>query len=197
MNGIIEFFKQCAIYFMEMGEIGLFALSFMESSFFPIPPDVVLIPMCLANPEQALFYATIATVGSALGGIFGYAIGKFGGRPALFFLFRKQYKKIKDIEKLYNKYGVWAVGAAAFTPIPYKIFTIASGIFDMNLLGFSLVSIIGRGLRFFIIATALLLFGEAIKENLEWIILGISVLIIIFYIIVCKWKVIKEKFQNK
>jgi len=194
MNGIIEFFKQCAVYFMELGEWGLFALAFMESSFFPIPPDVVLVPMCLANPENSLWYAAVTTIGSALGGVFGYAIGKFGGRPALFFIFRKQYRRIKDVEKLYNKYGVWAVGAAAFTPIPYKIFTIASGIFDMNLLGFTVVSIVGRGLRFFIVASALFFFGETIKDNIEWLILGISLLIVIFYFVVCKWKTIKAKF---
>lgn len=181
---------------MNMGEIGLFALAFMESSFFPIPPDFILIPMCLARPEEALIYAAIATAGSAIGGMFGYLIGKFGGRPALNFFFKKQQEKILEVEKLYNKYGVWAVGAAAFTPIPYKIFTIASGVFKMNLLGFSLVSIIGRGMRFFIVATALMLFGEKIKANLEWIIILVSVLIIIFYIVVCKWKKIKAKLKN-
>ena len=196
MNGIIEFFKNCAIYFMNMGEIGLFALAFMESSFFPIPPDFILIPMCLARPEEALLYATIATIGSAIGGMLGYAIGKFGGRPALDFFFKKQQEKILEVERLYNKYGVWAVGAAAFTPIPYKIFTIASGVFKMNLLGFTLISIIGRGMRFFIVATALMLFGESIKANLEWIIIVVSILIIIFYIVVCKWKTIKEKMSK-
>ena len=192
MNNVITFFKNCAEHFMAMGEWGLFCLAFMESSFFPIPPDFILIPMCIANPEKALLYATIATTGSALGGVLGYGIGVFGGRPALFFMFRKQYKKIKDIEKLYNKYGVWAVGAAAFTPIPYKIFTIASGIFKMNLTGFTVVSIIGRGLRFFIVAISLMLFGEAIKDNIEIIIAAATVLIVVFYIIVCKWKDFKK-----
>ena len=196
MHGIIEFFKNCALYFMNMGEVGLFALAFMESSFFPIPPDFILIPMCLMHPEEALLYATIATIGSAIGGMFGYAIGKFGGRPALNFFFKKQQEKILEVEKLYNKYGVWAVGAAAFTPIPYKIFTIASGVFKMNLLGFSLVSIIGRGMRFFIVAAALMLFGEKIKANLEWIIISVSILIIVFYVAVCKWKEIKAKFKK-
>ena len=188
MNGIITFFKNCAIYFMSMGEIGLFALAFMESSFFPIPPDFILIPMCLAQPENALTYATIATLGSAIGGMFGYAIGKFGGRPALDFFFKKKQDKIAEVEKLYNKYGVWAVGAAAFTPIPYKIFTIASGVFKMNLPGFTIVSIFGRGLRFFIVAASLMIFGEKIKSHLEIIITIVTILIIIFYIVVCKWK---------
>jgi len=192
MNGIIQYFKNCALYFMNFGEIGLFALAFMESSFFPIPPDFILIPMCLAKPENAIMYATIATLGSALGGMFGYAIGKFGGRPVLDFFFKKQQEKILEVERLYNKWGVWAVGAAAFTPIPYKIFTIASGVFKMNLLGFTLVSIIGRGMRFFIVAISLMLFGEAIKSNIEIIISVVTVLIIIFYIVVCKWKSFKN-----
>ncbi len=197
MNNIITFFKNSAAYFMSMGEIGLFILAFMESSFFPIPPDFILIPMCIANPEKALLYAAIATIGSAIGGILGYGIGCFGGRPALFFMFRKQYKKIKEIEKLYNQYGVWAVGAAAFTPIPYKIFTIASGIFKMNLAGFTIVSIIGRGLRFFIVAVSLMLFGEAIKNHIE-IIIGIAtILIIVFYFVVCKWSSYKKQRMSK
>ena len=196
MHGIIDFFKNCALYFMSMGEIGLFALAFMESSFFPIPPDFILIPMCLARPEEALIYATIATIGSAIGGMLGYGIGKFGGRPALDFFFKKKQDKIAEVERLYNKYGVWAVGAAAFTPIPYKIFTIASGVFKMNLLGFTLVSIVGRGMRFFIVAIALMLFGEKIKANLEWIIAIVSILIIIFYVIVCKWKTIKAGLKK-
>lgn len=191
MDAIIEFFKNCAIYFQEMGEIGLFLLSFMESSFFPIPPDVILIPMCLAQPQNALMFAAIATIGSAIGGMFGYAIGRFGGRPTLDFFFKKQQDKIAEVEKLYNKYGVWAVGAAAFTPIPYKIFTIASGVFKMNLIGFTIVSIVGRGMRFFIVALALMFFGEKIKNNLELIIIIAAVLIVLFYVVVCKWKSIK------
>ena len=197
MHEIIEFFKSCANYFMEMGEIGLFLLAFMESSFFPIPPDFILIPMCLAKPENALIFATVATIGSALGGVLGYGIGRFGGRPALNFFFKKQQDKILQVEKLYNKYGVWAVGAAAFTPIPYKVFTIASGVFKMNLLGFTIVSIIGRGMRFFIVATALMLFGEKIKANLELIIILVSILIVIFYFVVCKWQTIKAYFQKR
>ena len=197
MHEIIDFFKDCANYFMEMGEVGLFFLSFIESSVFPIPPDVILIPMCLAEPKNALIFATITTVASVLGAVFGYGIGRFGGRPVLNFLFKKQQSKIEEVEKLYNKYGVWAVGAAAFTPIPYKIFTITSGVFKMNLLGFILASIVGRGGRFFIVAFALMLFGEKIKSNLELIIIVVSILLILFYVIVCKWKSIKGMIQKK
>ena len=196
MDVVIDFFKNCAIYFQEMGEIGLFLLAFMESSFFPIPPDFILIPMCLTQPQNAIIFAAIATIGSAIGGMFGYVIGKFGGRPALDFFFKKQQDKIAEVERLYNKYGVWAVGAAAFTPIPYKIFTIASGVFKMNLLGFTIVSIVGRGMRFFIVAFALMFFGEKIKNNLEFIIIIVAILIILFYVIVCIWKSIKAMVKK-
>ena len=87
--------------------------------------------------------------------------------------------------------GALVVGAAAFTPIPYKIFTIASGVFKMNLLGFTIVSIAGRGMRFFIVAFALMFFGEKIKSNLELIIILVSILIVLFYFVVCKWKSIR------
>ena len=118
---------------MNYGEVGLFTLAFMESSFFPIPPDFILIPMCLANPEKALYYAFICTLASALGGGIGYAIGFWGGRPAFNWLFRKGGKeKFDAVEKLYQQHGTWAVFFSAFTPVPYKIFTIGSGILKMN-----------------------------------------------------------------
>ncbi len=193
MDFAINFFNNCITYFKELGEIGLFILAFLESSVFPIPPDFLLIPMCLTKPQTALLLAAICTAGSAIGGAVGYFIGKFGGRPVLNFLFKKHLDKVEMVENLYNKYGVWAVGAAAFTPIPYKIFTIASGVFRMNFLGFLIISIIGRGMRFFIVATLLMLFGEKIKANLELIIVIVSVLIVIFYFAVYKLRHLAKK----
>ena len=110
----------------------------------------------------------ICSIASVLGGLIGYYIGLFGGRPVFNWFFRKHPEQFEEVEKLYNKYGAIAVFFAGFTPIPYKVFTIASGVFKMNLLGFTLVSIAGRGLRFFIIAIALILFGEKIKD---WVLL--------------------------
>lgn len=186
------------VYFEKLGDIGLFILAFIESSVFLIPPDFMMIPMCLAKPQNALYYATIATIGSTLGGGFGYAIGKFGGRPALDFLFKKQQDKILMVEKLYNKYGVWAVAAAAFTPIPYKIFTIASGVFKMNFWGFMLVSFLGRGARFFLVATTLMIFGEKIKSNIELVIIAVSILVVAFYVIAYKSRhLIKKDNKNQ
>lgn len=197
MNEIIEFFKNCATYFMDMGEIGLFILSIIESSIFPIPPDVILIPMCVANPQNALTLAAITTAGSVIGAVIGYFIGKLGGRPVLDFLFKNKKNTILEVEKLYNKYGVWAVGGAAFTPIPYKVFTIASGVFKMKLLPFILISFIGRGLRFFFEGGLLMLFGEKIKSNLELIMIIFAILVIAFYIVIAKWKDIKKLFVKR
>lgn len=197
MEGIIEFFKSCVTYFMDMGEIGLFVLSIIESSIFPIPPDVILIPMCIANPQNALWLAGITTIGSVIGAGIGYIIGKFGGRPVLDFLFKNKKNTILEVERLYNKYGVWAVGGAAFTPIPYKVFTIASGVFKMKFVPFILISILGRGLRFFFEGGLLMLFGEKIKSNLELIMILFAVFVILFYVIVAKWKDIKKLCQKQ
>ena len=123
----------------------LFAIAFAESSFFPIPPDLLLIPLCLANPSLALGYATICLAGSVLGGMFGYLLGLKGGRPLFLKLFSEQ--KFRVVEHYFQKYDVWAVGIAAFTPIPYKVFTIAAGVFHLNFRRFVLTSIAGRGGR--------------------------------------------------
>jgi membrane protein YqaA with SNARE-associated domain len=143
----------------------LFFIAFAESSFFPLPPDILLIPMCLASPENSFIYAAICTVASVLGGIFGMGLGKFGGRPLVLKLLG--YDRIQAVERLYQKYDVWAVGIAGLTPIPYKVFTIAAGIFRIRFLGFVIVSIFSRGARFFIIATLIYFWGEPIKELID------------------------------
>lgn len=188
-------------YFSSLGTIGLALNSFIESFFLVPPPDFLLIAMDLARPERALFYALICTIASAVGGVVGYLIGKFGGRPVFIWILtslsnkkgaekRKQLKnglqKFNEVEKLYNKWGVHAVFFAAFTPIPYKVFTIASGILNMNPWAFFAASFIGRGMRFFIVSIVLMLFGESIKDNLEIIILAASAVIVVFFIILYK-----------
>jgi len=145
--------------------VGLSIMSFAESFFFPIPPDVVYIPLAILNPKNAFFYAFITTFFSVLGGIFGYYLGKIGGRPLI--------KKIVSEEKLYQvklfyaRYDVLAVIIGGFTPIPYKFFSISAGIFDINLKKFILASIIGRGGRFFLVCTLIFFFGSRIKYFLE------------------------------
>ncbi len=172
--------------FQSMGIQGLALNSFIESFFLVPPPDILLIAMDLANPEKAIYYAFICTIFSTMGGIVGYLIGLFGGRPVFNFLFRNKHEQFDNVEKLYNKYGVIAVFFSAFTPIPYKIFTIASGILRMNFPQFLVASFFGRGLRFFIVSIVLMLFGDTIKEYIELVIIAASVLIVVFFILLYK-----------
>jgi undecaprenyl-diphosphatase len=181
-----EFVHNIIDYFAELKEVGLAILAFIESSVFPIPPDLLLIAMSLSLPQKALLFALICTIFSTLGGAFGYAIGKFGGRPVFNWLFKKKAHYLEKVEKLYEKHGSWAVLGAAFTPIPYKVFTIASGIFRMNIVSFIIMSFIGRGARFFIVAICLMLFGETIKAYLELVIIAVTALIVIFFLVLYK-----------
>ncbi len=182
-----EIFIKMNDFFQSMGVEGLALNSFIESFFLVPPPDFLLIAMDLAQPAKALFYALICTIASAFGGVIGYAIGYWGGRPAFNWFFRKGGKeKFEAVETLYNKYGTLAVFFSAFTPIPYKVFTIASGILSMNFLKFMIASFFGRGLRFFIVSIVLMLFGEAIKQYIELVIIAVTIVIIIFFIILYK-----------
>lgn len=145
--------------------LALFLLAFAESSFFPVPPDLLLIALALINPGLSLILAAICTIGSVLGGMFGYLIGLAGGRPIL-----EKFvsgPKIKIVGDCFQKYEAWAIGIAAFTPVPYKVFTIAGGVFHINFLKFVYVSVLGRGGRFFLVAAMITLFGERIKQLME------------------------------
>lgn len=153
----------------------LFAIAFIESSFFPIPPDVMLIPMILAAPKKAWSIASVATVGSVIGAYLGYAIGFYFfqliAEPLLnFYGYLEKFNSFKD---LYNQYGAWIVFGAGITPFPYKIITIASGVVHMNLIVFTIASIIARGMRFFLVAWLLKKYGETMREfiekNLGWL----------------------------
>jgi len=150
--------------FLPLGETGLFVIAFIESSVFPIPPDVVLIPLVLFKSSLGLYYASISTAGSILGGIAGYYIGLKGGRPLALRFFSEGM--VKRVEDYFERYGAWAVLIAAFTPIPYKVFTIASGIVRLDLKRFVLASAIGRGARFFAEAIVIMIWGEQILEFL-------------------------------
>lgn len=153
----------------------LFAVAFIESSFFPIPPDVMLIPMILAAPDKAWKIAGVATAGSVIGAYFGYAIGFYFfqliAEPLLGFY--GYLDKFNSFKNLYNQYGAWIVFGAGITPFPYKIITIASGVVHTNLLVFTVASIIARGMRFFLVAWLLKKYGEAMREfiekNLGWL----------------------------
>lgn len=163
-----------------MGVQGLALNSFIESFFLVPPPDFLLIAMDLAKPEKSLYYATICSIASVLGGVIGYFIGLWGGRPVFNLLFRNKHEQFDRVEKMYNEYGSWAVFFAGFTPIPYKVFTIASGILKMNFWKFCIASFLGRAGRFFLVSVVLMLFGETIKRYIELVIIAVTLVIIAF-----------------
>lgn len=146
----------------------LFCLSFAESSFFPIPPDVMLVPMVLARPSKALRFALLTTISSVLGGIFGYVIGYFAFDSILPWLEESHYwSKYLLATTWFDNWGFWAVFLAGFSPIPYKVFTIASGALNMLFLPFVLASLVGRGARFFLVALLLSWSGERLEGVLR------------------------------
>jgi membrane protein YqaA with SNARE-associated domain len=146
----------------------LAGLSFAESSFFPIPPDVMLAPMSLAKPNRAWFFAALTTLASVLGGLLGYGIGLFAFdmiEPLLHdWGYWHAYEQAKG---WFDKWGFWAVFLAGFSPIPYKIFTISAGVISMALLPFLLASAIGRGARFFLVAGLMAWGGERMERVLH------------------------------
>lgn len=151
------------------GVPALFVLAFVESSFFPIPPDVLLIALALAVPTRAFRFALWCTIGSVIGGLFGYFIGF-----ALWTTFEPYLipavfarDKFDMVTAKYNEYGELAVFIAAFTPIPYKVFTVAAGVAKLNLLGFTGASIVGRGGRFFLVAMIIRIAGPRAKQLID------------------------------
>ena len=147
----------------------LAAVSFVESSFFPIPPDIVMIPMILARPSRAWLIAGVALIASVLGGLFGYAIGAFAfetiGQPILASLGKAH--AMDEFSTRFNDMGFWAVLVAGITPFPYKVITIMSGWTGMPLVTFMATSVLARGLRFFIVAGLLWRFGAPIRGFIE------------------------------
>jgi membrane protein YqaA with SNARE-associated domain len=144
-------------------------VAFVESSVFPIPPDVLMIPMILAQPRRAFEIAALATVSSVLGGLAGYWIGvglfETVGEPVLAFYGKDAY--FDEFAASYNEWGAWAVLIAGVTPFPYKVITIMSGATGLNLTVFLIASVIARGLRFFIVATLLWKYGAPIRDFIE------------------------------
>ncbi len=149
--------------------VALAIVSFAESSFFPIPPDLLMIPMILAAPSRAFLIAGVCLVASVLGGIAGYAIGQFAfeelGRPIFEAL--GKVDRIEEFNARFNDFGFWPVLIAGLTPFPYKVITIMSGWTGLPFMTFVLTSILARGLRFFIVAGLLWKFGAPIREFIE------------------------------
>ena len=147
----------------------LFVLAFSESSFFPVPPDILQIALSVSKPKKSFYYALIASVGSVLGGILGYFIGLFlfdtiGNLIINSLGYQAQFNSVGD---LYKSYAFLAILVSAFTPIPYKVFTIAAGFWQVGLLPLIAASIIGRSARFFLVATLIHFFGPKIKEFID------------------------------
>lgn len=146
----------------------LAGLSFAESSFFPIPPDVMLMPMALARPSRAVRYATIATLASVAGGLFGYALGHFGAELVDPLIARLgQEAKFQTVLEWFGRWGFWVVFVAGFSPIPYKLFTVGAGLLGLALLPFTLASLIGRGARFFLVAVLVARAGPRVAPLVE------------------------------
>jgi membrane protein YqaA with SNARE-associated domain len=152
----------------------LAALSFAESSFFPVPPDVLLIPLCAAHPRKALRLGLLTTAFSTLGGLLGYAIGWFAFDLITPLLKDAGYwGQVLRVEGWFRQYGVWIVFVAGFSPLPYKVFTITAGAMSMPLLPFLLASFIGRGARFMLVSALIARFGPRvepwIRRWVEWL----------------------------
>ncbi len=141
-------------------------VSFIESSFFPIPPDIILIPMIIAKRTKAFFYAFICTISSVMGGILGYLIGLylFNSIGIIIINYYELTDKFIFFEDYYIKYGIWFVLGAGLTPFPFKFITIASGVFGLNIFLFIIVSFLARGFRFYLIALLLKIFGDVIEK---------------------------------
>ena len=159
-------------------------VAFAESSFFPIPPDIMLIPMVLAMPQKAWKIAGIATISSVIGGYFGYGIGVFFfdliARPILnFYGYMQQWEVFMEY---YHQWGAWIVFGAGITPFPYKIITIASGVVRLDLLTFTVASIIARGMRFYLVAWLLKKYGAPMRIFIEKNLGILSVLFLILLI---------------
>ncbi len=162
------------------------AMSFAESSFFPIPVDVMLAPMCLANPRYCWRFAVNATVFSVLGGMAGYGIGYLAFEAIEPWLLESRYWGAYETARLwFDDYGVWAIFVAGFSPIPYKVFTIAAGVAALTVPGFFVASLIGRGARFFLVAAVVKYAGvgfePALEKNVErigWAVVAVAVIAI-------------------
>jgi membrane protein YqaA with SNARE-associated domain len=151
------------------GVPALFILAFAESSFFPVPPDVLLIALAISMPGRAFYFALLCTLGSLVGGVVGYGIGLYGyeniGKPIVEFYHGQEL--MTNIKTQYDTYGFWGILVAAITPIPYKIFTILSGVFRFEFWTFMLASLIGRSFRFFLVGGLIWRFGPPIKNFID------------------------------
>jgi membrane protein YqaA with SNARE-associated domain len=172
------------------GGVALFLLAVAESSFFPIPPDVLLIALCIGRPKQSLRFAALCTIGSVLGGLIGYGIGLFAFDSigqALLNTYDSQGKVFNEVRHLYDTWGFWGVLVAAITPIPYKVFTIASGVFKFSFVQFLLASILGRSFRFCLVGGLILWGGPRLQiwidKYFDWLCWGFLVALVLGFLV--------------
>jgi len=179
-----QLFQNSVEFFQIYGAVGLFLMSFAESSFFPVPPDILLVAMSLNAPKLALWYALITSIASVLGGILGYFIGATTGRPLLDRWVSS--KRVSQMEALFHRYGGWAVAIAGFTPIPYKVFTIGAGVFRIQKGTFIVASLLSRSARFFLEGLIIFYLGAAAKSflssYLEILTVGVALAVLLLYL---------------
>lgn len=180
--------EQVGVVLEAYGIWGLLALAFAESSFFPLAPDFLLIPLCLARPEKAMLFAWLCTLMSVIGARFGYFLGQHIGYPLLRRLASRA--TISRVEDMFARYGGWAILIAALIPLPYKVFTIASGCFSMNIPRFLLASLIGRGVRFSTEALLVKVMGmqtvaimKTVEQDFSWVMMALVIGIVGVYLL--------------
>ena len=172
--------------FMPLGGVGIFLVAFFSSTFLIVPPDIILALMCLHDTGDVicLWYALICTIGSVLGGVFGYYLGYHRGRPFLEKFLPEE--KVDQVEEAYARWGMWAIGIAGFTPVPYNVFTVSSGVMKYDLKKFILMSLLSRGTRFFIVAFLIMMWGEVMYEFLfdhfVWIFTAATAVVIVLFV---------------
>jgi membrane protein YqaA with SNARE-associated domain len=170
MGWIRQIYDRCLLWVQSpTGVWALFFIAVAESSFFPIPPDIFLMVLCIAAPRKSFRYAAICAVGSVLGGMLGYGLG-MGFMDTVGVKILEWYglhDKYEVVQNMYKQYDALAVGAAGFTPLPYKLFTITAGAFKINFITFSLVSLISRSARFFLVAAFIYKFGAPVRHFIE------------------------------
>ena len=170
----------------------LAALSFAESSFFPVPVDVMLAPMCLAKRGHAWRYAAVATLFSVLGGVAGYFIGVAGFDLLEPWLRESHYwSAYETSQRWFDRYGIWVIFVAGFSPIPYKVFTIAAGVALLNLPLFILTSLLARGARFFLVAGLLVWGGDKLESTLQQHVERIGWAVVAVVVAVIAWLMVR------
>lgn len=182
--------------FVSLGAPGLFAVAFLEFFLLPVPPDLVLIPLVVANPEFALGYAAVATAGSVTAGLLGYAVGRLGGRPVLRSRFAGE--RVDRAEAYVDQYGLATVGVGAFAPIPegYELLSVLSGALDMDRRAYLLASLAGRGGKYLLEAALAVALGEAARSlpetRLYALVGAASVVVVLAYLLGRRWLPVRE-----